>query len=81
MATEVENLERRWEDAISALTNGKVPFAVTSDVKRLLRLGIPISQRVSATIIHVSLFFVSCCVCDEPETRKRPFLVGHAMLR
>ena len=47
MATEVENLERRWEDAISALTNGKVPFAVTSDVKRLLRLGIPISQRVS----------------------------------
>ncbi len=47
VTTEIENLERKWEDAISSLTNGKVPFTVTSDIKRLLRLGIPISQRVS----------------------------------
>ena len=43
---QLENRESRWEDAVSTL-NSKVPFTVTSDIKRLLRLGIPISQRVS----------------------------------
>ncbi len=43
---QLEGRERKWDDAISAL-NSKVPFRVTPDIKRLLRHGIPISQRVS----------------------------------
>lgn len=39
-----ENRESRWDDAIATL-NSKVPFTMTTDIKNLLRLGIPISQR------------------------------------
>ena len=42
---QIENPESLWNDTIFSL-NGKVPFNMTSDNKRLLRQGIPISQRV-----------------------------------
>eukprot|EP00095_Tigriopus_kingsejongensis_P002735 maker-scaffold226_size249562-snap-gene-1.19 protein:Tk02735 transcript:maker-scaffold226_size249562-snap-gene-1.19-mRNA-1 annotation:"tbc1 domain family member 2b-like" len=42
----LENRESKWEDAIANLQS-RVPFTVTNDIKRLLRLGIPISQRGS----------------------------------
>ncbi|XP_059091006.1 TBC1 domain family member 2B-like isoform X2 [Tigriopus californicus] len=44
MTTELENRESKWEDAIATLES-RVPFTLTNDIKRLLRLGIPISQR------------------------------------
>ena len=44
---QIENRETRWDAVISSLNGSKGNFIVTSDTKRLLRLGIPISQRVS----------------------------------
>ena len=43
---QLENREGKWNEAIATL-NSKAPFTITSDIKSLLRLGIPISQRVS----------------------------------
>ena len=51
-ATEIEDIaqleerEAKWNEAIANL-RGKVPFTMTSDIKNLLRLGIPINLRVS----------------------------------
>jgi len=39
-----EHREKKWDDAITSL-NSKTPFTMTTDLKNLLRLGIPISQR------------------------------------
>ena len=44
---DASSIEERWNEAITNLVKAKVPFAITSDVKDMLRLGIPISQRVS----------------------------------
>lgn len=46
MQFELENRESKWNEALATL-NSKVPFIVTTDIKNLLRLGIPISQRVN----------------------------------
>ena len=43
---QMDQLESKWE-AVVATLHGKTQFTVTSDIKRLLRLGIPISQRGS----------------------------------
>merc|ERR1719422_1631169 len=40
----LENREGKWNEAIATL-NSKAQFTMTSDIKSLLRLGIPISQR------------------------------------
>ena len=42
----VQDLEDKWDEAVTVLKS-KVPFTMTTDIKNLLRLGIPISQRVS----------------------------------
>ena len=41
---QTEHREKRWDEAIASL-NSKTPFTMTTDLKNLLRLGIPISQR------------------------------------
>ena len=53
---DASSIEERWNEAIAALVKAKVPFAITSDVKDMLRLGIPISQRVNL------LIKLKCCV-------------------
>ena len=47
---QLENREGKWNEAIATL-NSKAPFTITSDIKSLLRLGIPISQRVSFDLV------------------------------
>ena len=46
LSIQLENREGKWNEAIATL-NSKAQFTMTSDIKSLLRLGIPISQRVS----------------------------------
>ena len=49
-----EHREKKWDEAIASL-NSKTPFTMTTDLKNLLRLGIPISQRCTvwkATVDH-----------------------------
>ena len=41
-----ENREKKWDEAVHSL-NSKTPFTMTTDLKSLLRQGIPISQRGS----------------------------------
>ena len=47
---QLENREGKWNEAIATL-NSKAPFTITSDIKSLLRLGIPISQRVRFDLV------------------------------
>jgi len=45
-ACQDENREKKWDEAVHSL-NSKTPFTMTTDLKSLLRQGIPISQRGS----------------------------------
>lgn len=49
---ELENRDSRWDDHVTALKSGRF-LTVTTDLKKLLRLGIPISQRVRAAGTHL----------------------------
>ena len=69
---QLENREGKWNEAIATL-NSKAPFTITSDIKSLLRLGIPISQRVSFDLVITKKFGIySLRICN--KTIKIPVL-------
>ena len=64
---QLENREGKWNEAIATL-NSKAPFTITSDIKSLLRLGIPISQRVRFDLV-IKHFWASDSIIPWPKVK------------